>query len=250
MKYFYIFFLLVSLSSCAIGKVKSDSEPISHEIWDGLLKKHVSSDGKVDYRGFIEDSLVFNNYIKLLKENHPNDQHWTDNEQLAYWINAYNAFTVQVVIRHYPKPSIKDIKKGIPFVNTVWDIKFIQIEEETYDLNNLEHGIIRSQFTEPRIHFAVNCASISCPNLRNSAYTAEKLDEQLEEQARKFINDPSKNKLTATDPKLSKIFFWFSSDFKNKAPSVIEFINKYADSLVNTGASIDYLEYNWGLNGK
>lgn len=206
-------------------------------------------DGRVDYRGFIADSTRLNAYLHLLGEHHPNEQYWTRDEQLAYWINAYNAFTVKLIVDHYPIASIKDIKHGIPFVNTVWDIKFIKIEERTYDLNNIEHGIIRPKFDEPRIHFAVNCASVSCPRLRNEAYTAGRLDEQLTDQARSFLTDPHKNKLAKEQLQLSRLFTWYGSDFKEDGLSIIEYIRQYTDQPIADDAQVNYLEYDWRLNG-
>ena len=197
-KLIFLSFFISILTSCGVKEIKSNSTPISHDIWNKLLQKHVNAQGKVNYKGLIEDSTDFNKYLTLLKSNHPNEKNWTKNERLAYWINAYNAFTIKLILDHYPVKSIKDIKNGIPFVNTVWDIKFIHIESATYDLNNIEHSIIRPRFGDPRVHMAVNCASTSCPNLRNEAYVAERLDEQLDAAATAFVNDKTKNIL---DPK-------------------------------------------------
>ncbi|MCB0703832.1 MAG: DUF547 domain-containing protein [Saprospiraceae bacterium] len=243
-----ILFLSLFFVQCGVREYKSTSKPVNHAIWDSLLQKHVSDDGWVDYIGFREDSSELNKYLDLLSNNHPNKKFWSDDEQLAYWINAYNAFTVKLVADNYPVKSIKDIKDGIPFVNTVWDIKFIHIEGATYDLNNIEHGIIRKQFKEPRIHFAVNCASVSCPPLLNHAFTAEKLDQQLDSVARGFINGNKRNQLDAQNPKLSKIFSWFSGDFEKVSDSVRDFINQYADIQIEEGADLEYLEYYWELN--
>lgn len=238
----------VLLSSCKVSDYASDSKPIDHRIWDSLLQKHVTEEGLVDYQGFIADSVRLNNYLDLLRKHHPNDEHWSRDERLAYWINAYNAFTVKLVADHYPVKSIKDIKNGIPFVNTVWDIKFIEIEGQTYDLNNIEHGIIRPKFDEPRIHFAVNCAARSCPRLNNRAYTAEKLDAQLTQAAKAFLADEEKNEISPNAVRLSKIFTWYGGDFKSDGQSIIDYINQYAPTKVNADAALSYLEYNWSLN--
>ena len=165
------------------------SQPVSHDIWDALLKKHVNADGFVDYKNFQRDSNELKRYLNQLAAAPPDDS-WPRAEQMAYWINAYNAFTIQLILENYPVKSIKDIKRGIAFVNSVWDIKFIRIGDKTYDLNNIEHGILRSKFKDARIHAAINCASYSCPRLRAGAYTAGQLEEQLEEAMRTFINDP------------------------------------------------------------
>lgn len=236
------------LSACAVKDYPSDSKPISHAVFDSLLRQHVSEAGWVDYQGFIQDSSQFKEYLQLLSQHHPNDRNWSKNERIAYWINAYNAFTIKLIMDHYPVASIKDIKNGIPFVNTVWDIKFIEIEGAEYDLNNIEHGILRPKYNEPRIHFAVNCASISCPKLQRFAYTGDKLDEQLDRAARDFINDPDKNKISSDSLQLSKILNWYWGDFKDQYDSRIELVNKYADTAVSPEAEVSFLEYDWGLN--
>ena len=239
--------LVVSLSSCAVSQYPSDSKPITHEIWDSLLQQHVTETGNVNYQGFIDNRKQFDRYIRLLEGHHPNKKNWSKNEQLAYWINAYNAFTVKTIIDHYPVKSIKDVKNGVPFVNTVWDIKSINIEGANYDLNNLEHGIIRPQFKEPRIHFAVNCAAKSCPRLRNEAYQADRLEEQLSEQARYFLNKSGKNKITKEKAELSKILSWYRTDFK-KGGGVRNFVNQYSDVKIDDNTEIEYLDYIWDLN--
>jgi hypothetical protein len=244
----FIFCLTISLSSCfAIDKIESESKPIDHSIWNNLLNKHVDEKGLVNYRGFIADSLLLNKYLSLVSDNHPNDKNWQANEQLAYWINAYNAFTIRLIIRNYPTKSIKDIAGAIPFINSSWDIKFINIETQIYDLNNIEHGIIREHFNEPKIHFALVCAAVACPSLRNEAYLPEKLQPQLTEQAKKFINNPEKNKISANELELSKIFMWYKGDFTHQT-SLIDFINLYSETKAENKASIKYLDYNWSLN--
>lgn len=242
------FALLGLLTSCGVANYNSSSKPVTHEIWDSLLQQHVSEAGWVNYEGFIQDSARFNDYLSLLSNHHPNKKHWSDDERLAYWINAYNAFTVKLITDHYPVESIKDIKNGIPFVNTVWDIKFIKIEGAIYDLNNIEHGIIRPEFEEPRIHFAVNCAAHSCPKLGNRAYTAKDLDAQLDQALRSFLQDSGKNEVREDQLKLSKIFDWYGGDFRKTGKSIIEFINPYTEVEINPNAAVEYLDYSWRLN--
>ncbi len=249
---FFVFIIGLWLSSCGSMKdVDSDSKPVSHELWDSLVREYVDIHGWVNYEGFIGDSIKLNKYLKILEGNHPNKKFWSKEERLAFWINAYNAFTVQLIVKNYPVKSIKDIKNGIPFVNTVWDIKFINIGGIEYDLNNIEHNIIRPKFNDARIHFAVNCASYSCPKLRNEAFTAERLDEQLDDAARQFVYDKLRNEITPDNPKLSKIFQWYGMDFKQEMPK-IDFINQYLKEKdkIKENATIDYLEYNWNLNTK
>ncbi len=228
-------------------QVSSGAQPVSHDLWDSLSRAHVSPEGWVDYAGFVEDSARLNAYLDLLSRHHPNEAFWTDEQRLAYWINAYNAFTVKLIVDNYPVEGIKEIKNGIPFVNTVWDIKFIEIEGQRYDLNNIEHGIIRSRFEEPRIHFAVNCASVSCPNLRDEAYRAERLDQQLNEQARAFLSDATKNVVRTDRVQLSKIFLWYRGDFTGRQ-GLIDFLNRYAPVKIDAEAEVEYLDYDWRLN--
>ena len=250
MKALPILFLTIALyglSSCKVKDYASSSQPVDHQLWDELLQAHVSPNGNVDYKGFIQDSLKLNRYLDQLKRNHPNPDNWSQEEQLAYWINAYNAFTIELVNQYYPVESIKDIKKGIPFINSVWDLKFIQIEEATYDLNNIEHGIIRARFEEPRIHFALNCASFSCPQLHDRAFLPQQLEEQLEMVTKRFINDPTKNVIGTEQVQLSKIFSWYGGDFK-KNGTKIDFINQYATNKIPENAKLDFLPYNWSLN--
>lgn len=228
----------------------SQTKAPSHEIWNGLLKKHVSSKGNVNYKGFITDSSLLVKYLNLLSATVPDEKTWSANEQKAYWINAYNAFTVKLIIKSYPVKSIKDVgaKMQIPFVNTPWDIKFIKIGKDVYDLNNLEHSKLRKKFGDARVHFGLVCASKSCPILPNEAYTAEKLEAQLETQAKVFLSDKTRNDVSADSPKLSKIFDWYSMDFKSKGVSLIDFINKYAPVKINANAKVSYLTYSWNLN--
>ena len=223
-------------------------KPPSQGQWDKLLKKYVSEAGLVNYKGFQKDKIELDAYLKTLSDNAPQTS-WSENEQKAYWLNAYNAFTVSLILQHYPVKSIKDIGPAIqiPFVNTLWDIKFISIGGKKYDLNNIEHSILRKKFNDPRIHFALVCASISCPRLRNEAYTSVKLDKQLEDAGNDFLNDRLKNNISTDKVQLSKYFSWYKGDF-TKNGSLADFINKYSHTKINANTKINYLDYNWNLN--
>lgn len=246
MRFFCIFFVLL------YGVFISKAQKANHEIWDSLLKKHVSEKGFVSYTGLKKDEAQLKKYLEVLANNTPSEK-WSKDDQLAYWINAYNAFTVQLILNHSDKnlKSIKDIgdKIKIPFVNTPWDIKFIKLGTETYDLNNIEHGIIRKKFDEPRIHFALVCAAKSCPKLRNEAFLGTKLNSQLEEQAIDFMNDGIKNQISVKKVGLSKILMWYKGDFTNKMP-LVDWINKYSKTKITQDTPISYNEYYWNLNGK
>lgn len=242
-KYLLIVTLLTSLIS-----VRAQHK-ISHQAFDTLLKKYVSASGKVNYKAFKEDSASLNGYLKLLTNNPP-AKTWTQEEQVAYWINAYNAFTIKLIIKYYPLKSIKDIGSSIqlPFVNTPWDIKFIRIGNEIMDLNHIEHGILRKEFEEPRIHMALVCASKSCPALLNEAYFPEKFEQQLIRQTKAFLSDSFRNQISAEKPRLSMIFNWYGADFNKNGGSVTSFVNTYALVKIKPNAKISYLEYDWSLN--
>lgn len=249
--------LFISLSGSYLAHNNTTNVPTltaaaapSHAAFDKLLKEHVNATGMVDYKGFLKDKADLKAYTDVLSKNAPSDS-WSKDDQLAYWINAYNAFTIQLILDNYPVKSIKDIgaKIKIPFVNTPWDVKFIKIGGETYDLNNLEHGIIRKKFSEPRIHFALVCAAKSCPRLRNEAFEGKKLDAQLDDQGSDFLNSPSKNSITAKQASLSKILDWYGSDFKKmKGMSVMEVVNKYSKTKITDDTKISYQTYDWKLN--
>jgi hypothetical protein len=229
--------------------VRPAATPLDHAAFDKLLKKHVNAQGLVDYKGFKADEAAFNQYLAQLSKNRPTGS-WPKNDQMAFWINAYNAYTIRLILDHYPVQSIKDIgsKIKIPFVTTPWAAKFFSIGGEKMSLDNIEHGILRKQYNDPRIHFALVCASISCPRLRNEAYTADKLNAQLDDQGRDFLNNPAKNKLAKDQAQLSKYFDWYKGDWEQNGQSVVKWVNRYATTKIDGNTKIDYLDYNWNLN--
>ncbi len=239
----------ITLLVLVISSSYAQNKP-THEVFNALLKKYVSTTGVVNYKGFIKDTVILNGYLKQLENTPPNQKIWTKEEQMAYWINAYNAFTIKLITRYYPIKSIKDIGSSIqiPFVNTPWDIKFITIGNEKMDLNNIEHGKLRKQFDDPRIHMVLVCASKSCPILLNEAFDPKKLDEQLTQQSRAFLSDKYRNKITADKPQLSMIFKWYGMDFNTKGSSVREFVNLHSTVKIKPDAQISHLDYDWGLN--
>jgi len=222
---------------------------IDHGAFDMLLKKHVTAQGLVDYKGFKADEAVFNQYLALLSKNPPAASA-SKAEQMAYWINAYNAYTIRIILDHYPVQSIKDIgsKIQIPFVTTPWAAKFFTIGGQKMSLDNIEHGTLRKKFDDPRIHFTLVCASISCPRLRNEAYTAAQLEKQLDDQGRDFLNNPAKNKIGPGAAQLSKYFDWYKGDWEKNGQSVAKWVNRYSTAKIDANTKITYLNYNWGLN--
>lgn len=242
--------ILTTLQACATPQLPDlDCPPPNHEPWTALLQQHVDANGHVSYKGFKQNVVKLDAYLKVLSDCPP-AKNWTKEERLAYWINAYNAFTVKLIIDHYPVKSIKDIgpKLAIPMVNSVWDAKFFKIGGVNMSLNQIEHGILRKEFEEPRIHFAIVCASFSCPKLLNTAFTAKTMEQQLQAQTVDFINDPVRNNIAAEKLQLSSIFNWFKGDF-TKNGTLVQFIAPYAKVKVSDKAKVSYLDYDWNLNG-
>ena len=218
----------------------SAQQKLDHAIWDQILLINVSDDGKVNYKGFMRDSAQLYQYFDYLSENSPTPE-WSKEETLAYWINAYNAYTIKLIIDNYPLKSIKDI-------NDPWGKQFFKIDGVLYSLNELEHKILR-KLNEPRIHFAINCASYSCPIVWNRAFTASNIDEALDRQTRNFINDPTRNIITEDVVEVSKIFSWFKKDFRTTGGEDTKaFINKYATIKIDKQKKKGYKKYNWSLN--
>ena len=224
---------------------------IDHGGFDKVLKKNVNAKGLVDYKALKADPAALDQYLALVSKNPPAAS-WSKNEQMAYWINAYNAYTIRLILDHYPLNSIKDIgsKIKIPFVTTPWAAKFFSIGGKKMSLDNIEHGTLRKNYNDPRIHFALVCASYSCPRLRNEAYTAARLDAQLDDQGRDFLNNPAKNKPGKASAQLSKYFDWYKGDWEKNGQSVPAWVNKYSTVKMDPKATVSYLDYNWSLNAQ
>ena len=222
-----------------IKKVAATKIPLSHSSWDALLQKHVSNAGNVNYKGFKKDNRQLQNYIKLLGTNLPSSKA-SKNDKLVYWINAYNALTIDLILRNYPIASIKDIKDP-------WGKRYWKLGDKWRNLNEIEHQILR-KMDEPRVHFAIVCASFSCPKLINKAFVSKNLDAQLTAATRGFIADTKRNSISENAIQVSKIFQWFSKDFKQNGGDVVDFINKYSDVKIAKNAKKDVKDYNWALN--
>lgn len=229
--------------------VAPSAAAFDHSAFDRLLKKHVNEKGLVNYKGFRADAKAFDQYLAQLSSTPPAAS-WSKPEQMAYWINAYNAYTIRLILNHYPVKSIKDIgsRIKIPFVTTPWAAEFFSIGGQKMSLDNIEHSILRKKYDDPRIHFALVCASISCPRLRNEAYTAAKLDSQLDDQGRDFLNNPTKNNISKTSAQLSRYFDWYKGDWNESGQSVVKWVNRYANTKMSPDAKITFLDYNWNLN--
>jgi len=216
----------------------SSKEVFNHNAWNTLLQQYVTNKGNVNYKGFKSNRKAITDYIQSLGEKMPNNT-WSKDEKIAYWINAYNAMTVDLIIRNYPLNSIKDIKD--PWKQRLW-----KLGSRWYNLDEIEHQILR-KMNEPRIHFGIVCASFSCPKLINKAFTSTNLENQLTNATKDFLKDPERNDISSNSIKLSKIFKWFTKDFKTEG-SLIDFLNKYSDIIISKNAKKSFKDYNWSLN--
>lgn len=239
----------------------------SHAQWDVLVKKQVAwlpggHASQVDYAGFQGDRQVLKSYLdRLSAVTRSEYERWSKPEQLAFLLNAYNAFTVELILTEYPKlNSIRDLGS---LISSPWKKHFFSLLGEPRSLDEIEHGMIRAAgvFDDPRIHMAVNCASIGCPALRNEAYVAARLEAQLEDATVRFLSDRSRNRYNPQRDRLevSKIFDWYGKDFAARAGSVQKWLAQYADHLADPGARpriraaevrLEFLEYDWALNEK
>jgi hypothetical protein len=218
----------------------SKTAVLDHSSWTVLLQEYVSEEGYVDYRGFMDRKAELKEYLDYLGDHEPlAAQPLT--ERLAFYINLYNAATVQLILENYPLKSIKDI-------DSPWGKKRVRLGNDLVSLGKIEFGILRNT-NEPRIHFAINCASFSCPKLLNRAYTARDMELQLQQATMNFINDETKNRITQKELSLSPIFKWYRGDFTHKS-SLVEFIQPYSRVDLPNTIRISYLPYDWSLNEK
>lgn len=267
-QYFQILFvlpiLLVNLTASAAPKADlweywrqsnpQSPQSIDHGTWQDFLSKylHTSSDGvnRLDYRSVkSEDKLVLKQYIGELSNKLITKYH--RDEQLPYWINLYNALTVDIVLDHYPVKSIRKIKNGFLSFGP-WGKKRLIIEERELSLDDIEHRILRPIWKDPRIHYSVNCASIGCPNLRRGAFTRISVDKDLTNAAMEYVNHPRGASVVNGRLIVSSIYKWFRSDFGGNDREIIEHLRQYAKlSLIGdlkTITEIDDDQYDWTLN--
>ena len=172
--------------------------------------------------------------------------YWKVDDQKAYWINTYNAFTVKLILKNYPLNTIMDIKEGD---KDAWHIPFINLDNKLYTLDYIENTMLRGQFNDSRVHFVINCSAISCPPLKNKAFFADNLDIELRLATRRFINDKRYNVISEEHIQVSEIFKWYEKDFLIEEPSIQEYINLNTPHVeVSKKASLTYMNYNWKLN--
>lgn len=260
--------LLAGALLCGLTTGAAETDPdFSHEIWNDLLTRFVnlspdSTASRVDYEGFAESRQELAAYLNELASVSKVDfDRWSVAEQLAFLINAYNAWTVELILEHYPGiESIRDIG-FLP--GAAWRFRIVELFGREISLNNLEHDMIRGwdRFHEPRIHFAVNCAAVGCPALSDRAYSGATLNDQLDRNARQFLKDRSRNYAIRGDLYVSPIFRWYREDFKNGwggYESLSAFLAEYGEALGLSEAQraalmsgqirIRFSRYDWSLN--
>lgn len=256
-------FLQAATPDNTIEETRSQDSNFTYDEYAEVLKTYVDKDGFVDYKELQLNRQKldrFNQSFALVSQETYDS--WDEKEQIAFWVNAYNSFTLQSIIDQDPlKGSIKDILG-------VWKVRRFKIVEDSKTLDNIEHKTLRPNYNEPRVHAIINCASISCPILRNEPYTGEKLEEQLEEQTKHWINSPHGIQIDREDNKvsLSAIFDWFGSDWEKdyaieegkftgntKQRATLNFISQYVSDedreYLEAGEyEIRYIDYDWNLN--
>jgi len=268
-----VIFLLIISGADTFGE-ESKKESFDYESYGYILEKYVDMDGMVNYSALKADRANLDEFTKHIAEVDEKDfARWSDNEKIAFWINAYNALTLKVIIDNYPiKPSffasLLYPVNSIRQIPGVWDKIRFPVIGNMMTLEDMEHRRLRPNFNEPRIHFALVCASRGCSPLRNRYYSADNLDSQLDGQVDKFLANKNKFRIDEADETiyLSPIFKWFAEDFEKsfggnrifekygkRDSALVNFITRYISEkqallLKNNRYDIDYLDYDWSLN--
>jgi hypothetical protein len=243
------FVVLIGLALIGKGQ-ESFAFDQSYEAWGEILKT-TTQDGFVNYSALKASGENLESAVRAI-ENVSNDEYsrWSGVEKTAFWINAYNVFTIQTIVDHYPITSIKKIPN-------VWGEKRFAAVGKKWSLGQIEHEILRKEFSEPRIHFALVCASLGCPKLRGEPYTASDLNRQLDSQVQDFLGSPAKARYDQNSDtlRLSPIFKWYREDFE-RTGGIIAFLQTKGkhylppemEAKVNPKTKIAWLSYDWGLN--
>lgn len=239
----------------ALGPIEQPTTFTSTD-FTAILSTHVDDAGLIDYAGLVANPNALDAYLTRLATTDP--ANLSDDERLAFWINAYNAYTLYLIRDQYPTEGILKTVSGpfIPTVNSPFSNSFAVVGGRSMSLDDIEHGTIRTEFEEPRIHFAVNCAALSCPPLRAEAYEGATLDAQLTEQTRRFLTDPERTQIDVQNgtAHVTKIMDWFKGDFGGSDDAVQRWIAPYIDdaqakaALQSASLDVKYMGYDWSLN--
>ena len=248
--------LLLAISYLMLATSSAQNATPLTETWNDLLSTYVNEPGKVDYQAWLDnddDISTIQGIVEQLATTDPSS-FASENHQLAFWVNVYNILAIQEVLNRYPIDTVRPEFFFIPERSFFTDVKHV-VNGNTYSLDGIENDIIRADFEQPLIHFGIVCASTSCPDLRNEAYTGEKVLVQLEEEARAFLADPTKNILEGNSVQISKIFDWFKGDFEAGFGNVANFLIAYGpqgsiecEDMDCSTLNISYQDYDWSLN--
>ncbi|NOZ61365.1 MAG: DUF547 domain-containing protein [Calditrichaeota bacterium] len=268
--------LIMGIMTMIMWNIIAAAEKFDHSLFDAILQKYVSQ-GWVDYAALQKNHDPLTEYLTKLERVDANEfKNWATNEQKAFWINAYNALTLEAILQNYPiqygglLARARFPKSSIRQIRNVWDRAWHKVMGKDLTLNQIEHEILRKKFADPRIHFVLVCASVGCPKLENRAFQAENLDQRLDAAAKKFIMDAEKVRLNKNKNQLflSSIFDWYRGDFSNyqseklqnvdyskEEKFVLAFIFKYLPKLdqeyiLKNQPKIKFLNYDWSLNEK
>ena len=233
---------------------EQNKQSIDHHLWEVFLAKHLHENVSKGIYQFDYDKVTaldkknLSQYLEHLQGIDP--RVYRKNVQLAYWANLYNALTIDIVLKHYPIESIKDIGNGI---TGPWNMKLINIAGQPLTLNEIEHGILRALWQDNRIHYVINCASVGCPDLPKYALVGKNIEQQLEQAAKRFINQTKGVEFVGDKLIISSIYNWFKKDFANNDSELLSHLSQYANAelktqLMSYQGDIDY-QYNWELNG-
>ncbi|MEM7216503.1 MAG: DUF547 domain-containing protein [Pseudomonadota bacterium] len=235
----------------------SSTVEVDHGTWDAFLAKYLKSDGqgvnRLAYARVTKaDKGALKKYLAELQQTDVTKLN--RNEQYAYWLNLYNASTVNVALENYPIESILDIKSNVLDFKGPFNDKIAKVNGQSITLDTIESGIVRPIWNDPRLHYAFNCAAITCPNLGKQAYRGKTIDSQLDRAARSYINDPRGIRVENGEITASKIFFWYEEDFGGSEASILKHVRRYADPKLKSALSgkteIASFEYDWTLNSR
>lgn len=240
---------LILIIAVFIFTLPAWADPGDNRLYAQLLDRHVHQ-GEVNYKGLKAEEETLDQYLTVLSRTDP--KALARHDQFAFYINAYNAWTIKLILSAYP--NIKSIKELGSFFKSPWKKAIATIDGKTLSLDNIEHDILRPTYGDPRVHFVINCASISCPPLASEPYEGQRLQEQLEDATLAFINDKGENYFKEGTLYVSAIFKWFKADFNN---DIVGFFRQYARGELKKDLSqhtrpiaVEFLDYDWRLNGR
>lgn len=245
-----LFICLSCLAPTLLRAEDNNSLQLLHQPWEQLLHRYVTTDGRLDYEGLVDEEDALLGYLASLRKVKPDPNSWSADDTKAFWLNVYNAAATSLVVQYYPVASINDIRvKTVSGLKSPWEAPVVNVGGQSYSLNQIEQQMLRNQFHDPRVHFALTYGAASGTPLLREAYNGPRLQEQLEEQTRRFINDPAFNQLTPQLGQLSGLFEAYSPEFGTEA-QLIAFLNRYARTPLLPSARLEYQSFNWALNDR